>query len=139
MSRAGIAIVKAGRALYTSMPIFLGVILLISLVNAVIPKSAIAALFSNNIILDPFIGSVLGSIFIGNPVTSYILGGEFLVQGVSLLAVTAFMVSWVTVGFVQLPAEALMLGKRFAILRKITGLVLAVFVAITTIIIMGLI
>jgi uncharacterized membrane protein YraQ (UPF0718 family) len=139
MDRRKEAISKAGRALYTNIPIFLGIILLIGLVNAMIPKSAIAALFSNNIVLDPFIGSILGSIFIGNPVTSYILGGEFLAQGVSLLAVTAFMVSWVTVGFVQLPAEALMLGKRFAILRKITGLVLAVFVAITTIIIMGLI
>jgi uncharacterized membrane protein YraQ (UPF0718 family) len=139
MGKARIAVVKAAKALYNNIPIFLGIILLIGLVNAVIPKSAIAALFSNNVVLDPLIGSALGSVFAGNPVTSYILGGEFLAQGVSFIAVIALMVSWVTVGFVQIPAEAMMLGKRFAILRNATSFVLAIIVAIITVFIMELI
>ena len=32
-----------------------------------------------------------------------LLGGELLDKGVSLVAVTAFLVSWVTVGSIQLP------------------------------------
>jgi DNA-binding response OmpR family regulator len=47
------------------------------------------------------------------------LGGELLAKGISLVAVTALLVSWVTVGSVQLPAEALMLGSRFALYRNL--------------------
>lgn len=139
MGKVGDALVKAARALYNSVPIFLGVILLIGLINAIIPKTSYATLFSKNIILDSIIGSGIGSVLIGNPITSYILGGEFLAQGVSLVAVTAFIVAWVTVGVVQMPAESLLLGKRFAIFRNATSFVLSVIVAIITVFIIGLI
>ena len=139
MGKAKDALTKAAKALYNSTPMFLGVILLIGLANALIPKSAYAALFSKNIILDSIIGSGIGGLLVGNPITSYILGGEFLAQGVSLVAVTAFIVAWVTVGVVQMPAESLLLGKRFAIFRNATSFVLSIIVAIITIFIMGLI
>ena len=38
--------------------------------------------------------------------------------GVSLLAVTAFILTWVTVGVAMLPLEAKFLGKRFAVARN---------------------
>jgi len=59
-----------------------------------------------------------------------------LKQGISLLAVTAFLVAWVTVGLVQLPAEVMMLGKKFAIIRNITAFIFAIIVAIITIVIL---
>jgi len=52
------------------------------------------------------------------------------------LAVTAFLVAWVTVGLVQLPAEVMMLGKKFAIIRNITAFIFAIIVAIITIVIL---
>jgi len=131
------AVVKAGKALYKSLPVLLSVILLISLINTLVPKSFYTTVFQKNIFLDSFIGSALGSILAGNPVTSYILGGELLNQGISLIAVTAFLVAWVTVGLVQLPAESLLLGKKFAILRNILSFVFAIFVAIITVLIIG--
>lgn len=130
---------RSWRSIYNLLPILIGVILLIGLVNAIIPKTYYTKLFSKNIFLDSIIGSGLGSIMAGNPVTSYILGGEFLNQGVSLVAVTAFMVAWVTVGMVQLPAESLILGKRFAIIRNLLSFVFSIIVAITTVFILGLI
>ncbi len=139
MGKAKEAVSKAGKAIYNNIPVFLGIILLIGLVNAMIPRTAYAALFSNNIVSDSIIGSGIGSVLIGNPITSYILGGEFLAQGVSLVAVTAFIVAWVTVGIVQMPAESLLLGRRFAILRNATSFVLSVIVAIITVFVMGLI
>jgi uncharacterized membrane protein YraQ (UPF0718 family) len=60
-----------------------------------------------------------------------------LQQGVSLIAVTAFLVAWVTVGFIQLPAESYLLGKRFAFLRNLTAFILAIVVAILTVTILG--
>ncbi|OYT31107.1 hypothetical protein B6U93_04115, partial [Candidatus Woesearchaeota archaeon ex4484_78] len=84
-------------------------------------------------ILDPLIGSSLGSVLAGNPITSYIVSGELLKQGVSLVAVTSFIVAWVTVGIVQLPAESLLLGKKFAIVRNITSFIFSIVVAIITV------
>ena len=130
---------KSTRVLWRSTPILVGVVLLVSLANTLIPKSAYSAVFSKIAVLDSFIGSALGSILAGNPVTSYVLGGEMLSQGVSLVAVTAFLVAWVTVGIVQLPAEAMLLGRKFALTRNITAFLLAIIVAIATVAIMGLI
>ena len=96
-------------------------------------------LFSKNTLLDSAIGSFLGSILAGNPITSYILGGELLQQGVSLMAVTAFLISWVTVGIIQLPAEIALLGKNFALVRNVTAFLLSIVIAIFTVIIYGVI
>ncbi|MCD4704284.1 MAG: hypothetical protein K8R64_08360, partial [Methanosarcinaceae archaeon] len=69
----------------------------------------------------------------GHPITSYILGGEFLAQGVDLLVVTAFLIAWVTVGIVQIPVEAAVFGKRFAILRNVSAFMLSMIAAIITV------
>jgi len=132
------ATIKSAKGLYSSLPILLGVILLIGLISSLIPKSSYAMLFSRNIVLDSIFGSGLGSIFAGNPITSYVLGGELLKQGVSLVAVTSFIVAWVTVGLVQLPAESILLGKRFALSRNLVSFIFSIFVAIVTVIIVGL-
>ena len=132
------AVIKSARSIFNSLPILVGAILLIGLASTLMPKSYYAALFSKNILLDSIIGSGLGSVLAGNPITSYVLGGEFLKQGISLVAVTSFLVAWVTVGLVQLPAEALLLGKKFAILRNILSFLLSIIVAIITVFIVGL-
>jgi len=106
------ALVKSARAMYKTLPILLGVILLISLANVVIPKAVYSSFFRGNPFFDSLIGSAIGSILAGTPITSYIIGGELIKQGVSLLAVTAFLVAWVTAGIVQLPAESMLLGKN---------------------------
>jgi len=126
-----IALKKTWNQFRQSLPIIFGVLLLISLIQALIPSERYASLFSGNF-LDPLIGSAVGSIASGNPVTSYIIGGELLKNDVSMIAVTAFVVSWVTVGVIQFPAESLMLGKRFALTRNILALISSVVITIFT-------
>ena len=133
------SVIKSGKALQQAAPVLVGVILLVSLANTLIPKSAYTALFTKNQFLDSFIGSAIGSVLAGNPITSYVLGGELLAQGIGLVAVTAFLVAWVTVGVVQLPAEAMLLGKRFAITRNIVSFIFAIIVAIITVAVLGVI
>jgi len=133
------SIAKATKSIGNSLPVLTGIVLLIGLINTIIPKTIYSTLFSNNVLLDPIIGSGLGSILTGNPITSYVLGGEILLQGVSLIAVTAFIVSWVTVGFIQLPAEATLLGKKFAIARNILSFIFSIIVAIATVFIINII
>ena len=113
-------------------PILIGVMLLVSLILVLVPSSFYGAVFTGDEIFDPLIGAVIGSIAAGNPITSYIVGGELIDQGVSFLAVTAFIASWVTVGVLQLPAEATILGKRFALIRNGASFLSAVLVAILT-------
>ncbi|MBD3209440.1 hypothetical protein GF367_03400 [Candidatus Woesearchaeota archaeon] len=121
---------KAAKGLWNAFPVLIGVILLISLATTLISPTTYTKLFSGSYALDPLIGGAIGSVLAGNPVTSYVLGGELLAQGVSLVAVTAFLIAWVTVGIVQFPAEAYLLGKRFAITRNAAALASAVIAAI---------
>jgi len=123
---------KTWNAFKHSMPILFGILLLISLANTLIPKEFYSSLFTKNAIIDSFIGALFGSIAAGNPITSYIIGGELLKQGISIIAITAFIVSWVTVGIIQFPAESFMLGKRFAVARNIVSFVTAIIIAIAT-------
>ena len=132
------SVVKAAKGLWMAFPMILGTILLVSLISALVPKSFYVSVFTKNQFLDSLIGGVIGSISVGNPITSYIFGGEMLKQGVGLIAVTAFLVSWVTVGIIQLPAESSILGKKFAILRNISAFVLSSIVAILAVLILGL-
>ena len=113
-------------------PVLIGVMLLVSLMLVLVPPSVYGAVFSGDEIFDPLIGAAIGSIAAGNPITSYIVGGELIYQGVSLLAVTAFIAAWVTVGVLQLPAETAVLGKRFALIRNGISFLSAVLLAILT-------
>ena len=130
------ASLKAAVALWKSFPLIFGTILLVSLLPALIPQSFYASVFGDNTVLNAFVGSAIGSISAGNPVVSYIVGGELLKQGVSLIAVTAFLTAWVTVGLIQLPAESALLGKRFALTRNITAFFLAIIVGIATVLLL---
>ncbi len=111
----------------------LGVILLFGLVRTFVTNQMIASVFTGNSFLETLIGAGIGSISAGNPVISYVIGGELLKGGASLFAVTSFIVAWVTVGIVQFPAEASILGKRFATIRNILSFVLSILVSVATV------
>ena len=123
---------KTYRTFLQIIPQILGIILLISLALTVIPPEMYEAVFTGNPVADPIAGATIGSIAAGNPVTSYVIGGELLNFGVSLTAVTAFIVAWVTVGVIQLPVEINVLGDRFAITRNVCGFFFAIIIAVLT-------
>lgn len=117
---------KAVQSFINILPIVLGMILLTSWIMTFIPRRVLSILFTGQDAFDAMLGATLGSLAMGNPLASYVLGGEFMLAGVSMLAVTAFLISWVTVGVVQLPAEALMLGRDFAIYRNLIAFLSAI-------------
>ncbi len=124
---------KAFKSFGTSLPMLFGVILAIGLFQTYVSSRVFREVFTGELLLDTVMGSIIGSISAGNAVTSYIIGGELVKEDVSLIAVTAFIVAWVTVGIIQLPAEAAILGRRFAWLRNILAFVFSVLVAIATV------
>jgi len=121
------------KSIKMSLPLLVGVLLVIALINNAIRPEFYARVFSGRRLIDPIVGALIGSIAAGNPLTSYVIGGELLQQGVSLLAVVAFVLSWVTVGVIQLPAESIMLGKRFALIRNGTSFIFAIIIALLTV------
>lgn len=119
------------------IPLIVGMILLISLITNAIPRSLYATIFRKSPLLDSLIGSAIGSISTGPPITSYVIGGELLKEGVSLIAVTAFMVAWVTVGIIQFPFESIFLGVKFALIRNTTSFCFSIVVAIITVLLLS--
>jgi hypothetical protein len=113
----------------TALPILLGVLLLINLLDPLL-RSRYRQWFTGDYLADTLIGALAGSISFGIPITSYIVGGELLAKGVSLLAVTAFIMTWTTVGLVMLPLEASFLGRKFALVRNALNFFFAILIAV---------
>ena len=123
---------KTYRSMLQVIPQIVSILLLVSLFLTVIPPEWYGTVFSGHPAADPVLGAALGSVAAGNPVTSYVIAGELLNTGISLTAVTAFIVAWVTVGVIQLPMEINILGKRFAIARNLCGFIFAILIAVLT-------
>lgn len=120
---------KTGRMLLRVFPNIFAVVLLSGLIMEFVPLDRLSEYLGGGFLSDGLVGAGIGSISIGNPLVSYVLGGELLDQGISLMAVTALLVSWVTVGSIQLPAEIQTFGARFALFRNGISFVFALIIA----------
>jgi len=133
------ALSRTGKQFGRMLPILVAVVLLMGLFKAFISKELLLSIFSGNAALDTILGACFGSVVPGNPINSYIIGGEMLQNGVSLFAVTAFLMTWVSVGLIQLPAEMMALGRKFSLLRNAVSLMISTVAAIVTVFIVNLI
>ena len=113
-------------------PLLLGVIGLVGLFQVLVTPKMLAALFRGHAAIDTLIGTLAGATAAGNPVVSYLLGGELLKEGISLYAVTAFIISWVTLGVIQLPVEVEVFGGRFTMYRNILAFIFTMLIAVFT-------
>ena len=130
---------KAVFMFITMTPLLLGVIGLVGILQTYITADMMASIFGWGVIGDTFVGAFTGAISSGNPTVSYLIGGELLEDGVSLYAVTAFILSWVTLGIIQLPAEAEVFGFQFTLYRNLLSLISTIIIAIATVITVGII
>jgi len=123
---------RTSRQFASILPVLVGVVLLIGLFKSLVSREVLAWVFRGNPLLDTLGGAVFGSILAGNPVNSYVIGRALLDGEVSLFAVTAVIVTWASVGVVQLPAEIAALGRRFAVVRIITVFFISILIAVLT-------
>ncbi len=115
---------KTSKMILNNLPIIFGVVLLVSLINSVIPKEMYVKILNND--FGVIIGAIIGGLSIGNPIISYIIAGELIKTGISFIVINAFLISWVTVGALQLPIESKIFGTKFAILRMSINLILSI-------------
>jgi len=111
-------------------PMLTAVILLVGWFQTVVTPERLRSLFTGDPIRDTAIGIGAGAVSVGQPFLSYILGGELLKEGISTYAVTAFIISWVTLGVIQLPMEWGIFGWRFTVVRNGLSLLFAVLVSV---------
>ena len=123
---------KSGLAFLSMAPLLLGVIGLVGLFQVLVTPRMLASLFRDNPLFDTLIGTLSGAAGTGNPVVSYVIGGEMLGQGISLYAVSALILSWVTLGFIQLPAEVEVFGGRFTLYRNLLAFFFTMLIAVLT-------
>jgi len=131
------ALKRVARQFFNILPVLTGVILLVGLLRGFMPRELPLSVFSGNAFRDTLWGACIGSLLSGNPINSYVIGETLLKMGVSLFGVSALMLTWVSVGLIQLPVEIATLGARFAILRTAAAFVIAMIVAVLTVILAG--
>jgi len=134
-----VSLKKNFKGIINLLPIILSVILLISIINALFSNDIYSKILVGNQFIDALILNSIGSFLAGNPITAYVISGELLKNKISLFVITTFILSWTTVGIIQLPAESILMGKKFAIIRNITAFIFALIVSYITILIYGVI
>ena len=132
------AFTKALNNFLSMTPMLLGVIVLIAILQTYVTPDMLSHLFGYGTATDLFTGTFIGAISSGNPAVSYIISDQLLTQGVSLYAVTAFILAWVTLGIVQLPAEASVFGLKFTFYKNILTLFTTMLVAYLTVLTLGI-
>ncbi len=120
---------KSSLAFLAMSPLLIGIIGLVGLFQVIVTPEMIGSFFKGNPLVDTIIGTFAGATASGNPVISYLLGGELLGRGISLYAVSAFILSWVTLSFIHLPAESEVFGFGFTFLRNILAFIFTMIIA----------
>lgn len=125
---------RTARTFLRLLPVMTGALLLSGLLVQFVPWLLDAGLFGHGTAVDAGLAAAVGSVATGPPVSAYMLGGELWPGGIALVTVTAFMVAWTAVNLVQLPAEAAMLGWRFALWRNLVSFLSVVLIAWLTVV-----
>lgn len=127
------AFYKSAKGFALNLPMLTGVILLTGLFEVFVTPEILSSLFSGHPFYYTLIGTVSGGISVGQPFVSYLIGGELLNNGMSYYAVTAFILSWVTLGVVQLPYEYSMFGGRFTLIRNLLAFIFVLLITFVTV------
>ncbi len=125
--------VKSLKGFVLNLPMLLSVILLTGLFEVFVTPQMLASLFNGHALYDTITGTLIGGVSVGQPFISYLIGGELLHDGMSYYAVTAFILSWVTLGIVQLPYEYSLFGGRFTLTRNLLAVISALLISVATV------
>jgi len=107
------------------IPMLLWIIIIIAMLKQV-------WIFENmkNYINDDFLWVIVSDIFwsisVGNTINSYIIADSFWNISEYILVISAFLIAWVSVWIIQIPAESYFFWKKFAIIRNLISFVFAI-------------
>lgn len=127
------AVKKGGIQFLKQLPMLISIFLVVGLFDEFIPKSVVMAFVGKgNKALSILSSAVFGTIVMGPVSSAYPLGALLLKKGATITATAIFLNSWVMVGFVTMPYEISVFGKRFTLTRNILAFIGAIVIGILT-------
>ena len=120
------------------LPMMFAIIGLVALFQYYVTAEMISKLFGYSQFSDILTGTFVGAIANGHGSMSFIIAKGLQQEGVSIYALSTFTLAWVSLGFIQLPAEISVFGIRFTAIRNILAIFSTIFVTYFTILTMGL-
>lgn len=120
------------------LPAFGSMLVLVSLILYLIPQSFISDhIGKENIYLSTASAALIGSITFLPGFIVFPLAGIMLSKGVPYIVLSAFTTTLMMVGVATFPLEKQYLGVKASLLRNVSGLLIALIVALITGIIFG--
>jgi len=126
------AIKKSCKQLVNTLPAFLTMLILVSIVLFLIPDKVISNYLGNN---NKFVGIILASFF--GSVTlmpgfiAFPLCGILLKKGVGYMVLSAFTTTLMMVGILTCPIEKKYFGTKVTIIRNLISFFIALIVALS--------
>ena len=128
---------KAFISFISITPMLIAVMGLVGLMQVYLTPDILSTFFGHGSLIDTLAGTLAGAISMGQGMISYVVAEGLMEQGVSHYALSAFILAWVTLGFVQLPAEATIFGLKFTFYRNILTLISTIIIAYATVLTVG--
>lgn len=112
-------------------PTLLGIIVVIGLLLGFVPTTTIARVVGEGSgLIGVLTAGLFGAILHIPSLVAFPLGGSMMTAGASATVVAVFITALTMVGFVTLPMEIRILGKRFTLLRNGLSLVAALLIGL---------
>jgi len=133
------AFVNSFKSFVSILPMMFAIIGIVAIFQVYVTPDMISTLFGYSKFADIFTGTIAGAVSQGQGSISFVIAEGLKDQGVSLYALSTFTLAWVTLGFLQIPAEASVFGIKFTVYRNILAFISTVLVSYLTIITIGFI
>ncbi len=124
---------KGWKQFLKQLPFIFAIFLLIGLFDVFIPKSAVVSVIGRGKGFFSIINAALIGSVVGGPVSSvYPLGAVLLEKGTTVAVAAVFMNAWIMVGFITMPFEISVFGKKFVLVRNIFAVIGAIIIGMIT-------
>ncbi|QZY53876.1 permease [Crassaminicella profunda] len=124
------ALKKAWKSFQNILPEFLGVIMVVGILLAILdPKWISSLLGKESGWIGVFLSAIVGAITLIPGFVAFPTAAMLLKKGVGYMQIGAFISALMMVGIITIPVEIKYFGKRLTILRNVFGFVFSFFVA----------
>ena len=110
------------------VPMLFGILLLISMFKELGLFKYLANYLGDSF-FSVIIADIFGSISAWSTINSYIIADSLGNLQDNMLVITTFLIAWITVWFIQIPAEIYFFGRKFTVIRNITSFIFAIIAA----------
>jgi len=130
-AKAKLSLKLAAKSFVRILPTMLAIILIIGLMSGFVPPKTISRVVGRDAgFLGVLTVALLGAVLQIPSLIAFPLAASLLKMGASLTSVAVFITTLTMIGFVMLPLEIRILGKRFALLRNALSFIIAILIGL---------